>query len=143
MVTLSAAWKRNSVQSDALMTRRPRPATPTRQKADIARDASQPNEMDWRRIERALEKRERYRYVSPSVIPEHGGYRIASPCCSRKVDPEGREIDIARLEYDAQLDSWHLYSKDHARNEWLLQADGRLHELLSYLNADPQRIFWQ
>ena len=114
-----------------------------RQTAALASGVAQPNELDLRRIERALAKRERYRYVNPLVEPEDGGYRITSPCCSRKIDPEGGHIDIARLEYDDLFQNWRLYSKDHEKGEWHLQADGHLHELLTYLNADPQRIFWQ
>lgn len=107
------------------------------------RQWQQPNEMDWRRIERALEKRVRYRYVRPVVEPEENGYRITSPCCSRNIDPSGGCIDIARLEYDELFDRWILYSKDHARGIWVWQAEGRLHHLMVLLNADPQRTFWQ
>jgi len=105
--------------------------------------APQPNPLDLRRIERALAKRRRYRYVRPAVRWESDGYRIVSPCCSRNIDADGQTIDIARLEYDAARAGWRLYSKDHAAQRWALQAQGRLHELLALLNADPQRIFWQ
>lgn len=109
----------------------------------VARATPQPNELDWRRIERAIENRARYRYVTPSVEIEPGGYRIVSPCCSRNIDADGGRIDIARLEYDDVSGFWRLYAKDHKCHAWQLQADGRLHELLAYLNADPQRVFWQ
>ncbi|HUW36153.1 MAG TPA: DUF3024 domain-containing protein [Rhodocyclaceae bacterium] len=105
--------------------------------------ATPPNELDRRRIMRALELRARYRYVSPQLEEEADGFRIVSQCCSRKVDPEGGTIDIARLQYDAQVAVWHLYSKNHATLEWVPQADGRLHELLELLRQDPDRVFWQ
>lgn len=103
----------------------------------------QPNEVDWRRIERALERRGRYRYVRPAVEADDNGYRIVSPCCSRNVDAEGGSIDIARLAYDEAASCWRIYSKDHHTPAWVPRAQGRLHELLALLNADPQRIFWQ
>jgi hypothetical protein len=104
---------------------------------------TQPNELDARRIERALKRRLRYRYVQPLVVGEPGGYRVLSPCCSRRVDAVGGTIDIARLQYDARRNNWQLYAKDHLRDRWLLQTQGRLHELLELLNADPGRVFWQ
>ncbi|MBT9461408.1 MAG: hypothetical protein IV084_07075 [Rugosibacter sp.] len=106
----------------------------------------QTTELDRRRIERALEDRVRYRYVTPQLAAYPGGYRILSPCCSRNVDPLGGTIDIARLErldLDGQLTLWRLYSKNHASSAWVLQAEGRLHELLDLLKADPGRVFWQ
>ena len=56
-----------------------------------------PNELDLRRIARAIQGRERYRYVKPHVIAAEAGYLVRSPCCSRNVDPAGGEIDIALL----------------------------------------------
>lgn len=104
----------------------------------------QPNEVDLRRISRALEQRVRYRYVSPIVEPVEGGYRILSPCCSRNVDSSGGIIDIARLEYDEALNVWKLYRKDHGRGEWLLHDSSRLlDDLMTRLIADPFRVFWQ
>ncbi len=107
--------------------------------------ASQPNELDRRRIVRALVTRKRYRYVSPSVRAVKDGYLIESPCCSRRVDPDGGVIDVARLEYvPGVLHPWSLYRKDHQRGEWELHAKyERLQELLALLNTDPQRVFWQ
>jgi hypothetical protein len=103
-----------------------------------------PNDVDRKRIERALASRARYRYVSPQVRGEEGGYWIQSPCCSRNVDPDGGVIDIARLEYVNALQAWRLYRKDHAQREWQLYAEfGALSELLQLLNQDPDRIFWQ
>ncbi|MCX7175780.1 MAG: DUF3024 domain-containing protein [Proteobacteria bacterium] len=105
--------------------------------------ATQATELDRRRVERALKLRARYRYVTPHVEVEAGGFRIVSPCCSRNVDPEGGSIDIARIEYDARLAVWRLYSKNHATAEWEQQAEGRLHDVLDLLKEDPQRVFWQ
>lgn len=123
-----------------MLAPRLRPTPVTRQ---LVPGRPQPNEIDWRRIERALEQRARYRYVRPLVEADAGGYRIVSPCCSRNVDPTGGTIDIARLEYDELAGAWHLYSKNHDTLEWVPQAQGRLHDMLALLNADPQRIFWQ
>lgn len=106
---------------------------------------SQPNEFDRRRILRSLETRKRYRYVSPTVRPLHNGYLIESPCCSRRIDPEGGVIDVAFVGfvYDA-AQPWYLFRKDHERGEWDLYATyERLQELLTLLNIDPDRVFWQ
>ncbi len=102
-----------------------------------------PNELDRRRILRALARRTRYRYVSPEVTPEPSGYRVVSPCCSRNIDRAGGKIDIARFEYDAAQEQWRLYARNHAAQLWVPQGQGRLHELLGMLNEDPKRIFWQ
>ena len=104
---------------------------------------AQPNELDQRRIERLLEKRMRYRYVSPRVEACDDGYRVVSPYCSRNVDQDGGDIDIARLAYDAANGNWRLYSKDHARGEWMYYDSGRqLDAVLMALLADPYRVFW-
>jgi len=58
-----------------------------------------PNELDRRRIERALGSRKRYRYVSPIVRGVTGGYLVESPCCSRNIDAEGGVIG----DYDSGL----------------------------------------
>jgi len=105
--------------------------------------AMQPTELDRRRIVRALELRARYRYVTPQLEVEPGGFRVVSPCCSRNVDPEGGTIDIARIEYDVQVAVWRLYSKNHATFEWVPQAAGQLYQLLDLLKEDPDRVFWQ
>lgn len=108
---------------------------------------SQPNELDLRRIERALEQRRRYRYVSPRVHAVPGGYRIDSPCCSRNVDPSGGVIDIAFIAHrpDAAPDSaWQLYARDDAAGAWrLYAAHPRLADALACLCADPERRFWR
>jgi hypothetical protein len=105
---------------------------------------TQPNEFDKKRIERALDSRRRYRYVSPSVVAVSEGYRIESPCCSRNIDPDGGVVDVALLLYDDERGKWQLYCMNHERKAWELHsAYSRLHELLDGLNADPEREFWQ
>ena len=103
-----------------------------------------PNDVDRKRIEKALSARERYRYVNPAVCAEEGGYRIQSPCCSRNIDKDGGVIDIARLEYMDEPPLWRLYRKDHAHGAWRFYGEFRnLGTLLKFLNQDPDRIFWQ
>ena len=103
-----------------------------------------PNDVDRKRIERALATRVRYRYVSPDVQADEAGYLIQSPCCSRNVDKSGGVIDIARLEYVAASQVWRLYRKDHAQRAWQFYKEfGALHALLQFLNSDPDRSFWQ
>ena len=103
-----------------------------------------PNDVDRKRIERALAARVRYRYVSPEVQADEAGYRIQSPCCSRNVDKAGGTIDIARLEYVADSRAWRLYRKDHAQREWAFYKEfSALTALLQFLNLDPDRSFWQ
>lgn len=103
-----------------------------------------PNDVDRKRIERALVQRQRYRYVSPYVSKEADGYRIESPCCSRNVDRDGGVIDIARLEYLDQGRVWRLYRKDHLRALWVMEGEySSLTAVLQRLNEDPQRMFWQ
>lgn len=102
-----------------------------------------PNQLDHKRIERALARRERYRYVSPRVIAdaaEHG-YRIESPCCSRNIEPQGGIIDIALLKYFKP--HWLLYRKDHTYSTWVLHSVvDTLHAALEVLLPDEERIFW-
>lgn len=103
--------------------------------------AIQPNQVDRKRIERKLENRARYRYVHPRIVPEDGGYRIESPCCSRNVDHDGGMIDIARLHYAAPL--WRLYRKDHQLETWLLYAEtATLMAAIDILLPDTERVFW-
>lgn len=103
-----------------------------------------PNDVDRKRIARALARRERYRYVSPCVRPVTGGYRIESPCCSRNLDPDGGVVDIALLQFVPGTRAWQLYRRDHAACHWRLYGsyDG-LAQLLDILNADPERQFWR
>lgn len=70
-----------------------------------------PNDLDRKRIERALKSRKRYRYVTPSVTTTIGGYRIESPCCSRNIDRDGGVVDVALLLHDAEGARWQLFRK--------------------------------
>lgn len=116
-----------------------RTITPTR-----GAQALQPNELDLRRIVRLLAGRARYLYVMPVVDMCGNGYRIQSPCCSRKVDAAGGVIDIAWLEYETQLDAWKLYRKDHTLGRWEFHLiEQRLSGVMDYLNWDPAQVFWQ
>ena len=104
--------------------------------------AAHPNELDLRRIARALKQRERYQYVSPGVQAVAGGYRVVSPCCSRNIDQAGGPIDIAHIEWAGGV--WTLYSRDHEGKRWLMQLQAsRLDRLMACLNEDRQRVFWQ
>ena len=98
-------------------------------------------DLDLARIERALARRERYRYVQPRVLRDGTGFRVVSPNCSRNVDPHGGDIEIARLE--PLHDGWLLLSRDHARQEWRVNATGSMPQLLRLLAADPSREFWR
>lgn len=102
-----------------------------------------PNPFDCKRIERALSRRERYRYVSPRVVLDvkDRGYRIESPCCSRNVEPAGGIIDIALLKF--LNPQWQLYRKDHQFRKWVLHSvTGSLNEALDILLPDNERVFW-
>ncbi len=102
-----------------------------------------PNEMDRLRIEKMLGERERYKYVSPKVLPDIEGYLVRSPCCSRTVAPDGGEIDIARIEYQSG-DFWRLYCKDDSKACWRAHSEfHNLASLLALLVADPKREFWR
>jgi hypothetical protein len=117
--------------------------TPAWTQAAVAQRC-QPNEVDQRRILRLLEKRARYRYVTPLVEPTLDGYRVVSPCCSRNIETSGGVIDIALLAYDEDYQLWRLFAKDHERDEWLLYDSARqLDALMVSLIADPYRVFWQ
>lgn len=106
--------------------------------------AAHPNEFDLKRIERALEERVRYRYVTPTIVGVSGGYRIQAPCCSRNVDPDGGVVDVALMLFDGLHGEWRLFAKDHTRHSWEPHSTySRLRELLDGLNADPDRAFWQ
>ena len=63
------------------------------------------------RLQLALRERVRYRYVKPTVLLEDGCYRVQSPCCSRRIDPNGGLIDIALLVPQAD-NSWRLCARD-------------------------------
>lgn len=105
---------------------------------------TQPNDLDRRRIERALAGRKRYRYVSPSVQALDDGYLVRSPCCSRNVDPEGGVIDIALLRYRKGARPWRLYRKEDGMRRWELRGSyAGLPDLLEHLACDPDRVFWR
>lgn len=98
--------------------------------------------LDQRRIERALQARTRYKYVHPRVLREGLGWKIVSPNCSRNIDAQGGEIDIAWLV--PHSGGWLLFSRDHAQDGWRLRRqDNLLYALLAHLCADPDREFWQ
>lgn len=102
-----------------------------------------PNELDLRRIARALAGRRRYRYVEPRVIGIAGGYRIESPCCSRNVDPGGGLIDIARLQRLPPSPHWLLQYRDHRLRCWVVHGSfASLGAALEVLGEDPERLFW-
>jgi hypothetical protein len=98
--------------------------------------------LDARRIEKALEQRTRYKYVHPRVEREGLGWKIVSPNCSRNIDPQGGEIDIAWVVPDNE-GGWLLYSRDHGQDCWQLRRHDRLPALLAHLCVDPDREFWQ
>lgn len=103
-----------------------------------------PNDLERKRIEHALARRKRYRYVSPRVATVPGGYQIMSPCCSRRIDPNGGIVDIARLIFAEAQRHWLLYRKDHDAGTWRLHAEyDALPALLQQINNDPGRIFWR
>lgn len=102
-----------------------------------------PNELDLRRIRRALDHRRRYRYVEPRVLGSACGYRIESPCCSRNVDPQGGVIDIARLEPVPASGQWRLQRRDHQGQVWVVHGVfATLGAALAVLGEDPDRLFW-
>jgi hypothetical protein len=117
--------------------------TATTQQIDTSPACPHPNEVDCKRIERALAERERYRYVSPRVYPIYNGYRVESPCCSRNIDKEGGVIDIAQIEYLPAMGMWRLYRKDHSEDRWeSYAAMNTLWDILDVLKGDPLRMFW-
>jgi len=94
------------------------------------------------RLARALRQRVRYRYVKPRVLRDGAGFRIQSPCCSRKVDAGGGMIDIALLMPRAG-NRWCLCSRDHASQTWVARLqDEPLGTLLDWLCLDSAHQFW-
>jgi hypothetical protein len=103
----------------------------------------QPNAFDRKHVERAIKQRIRYLYVTPALHIVDGGFRIESPCCSRRVDAEGGTIDIALL-LCPEPGVWMLYNKDHSAAKWQLHGRYKwLSDLLEELKKDPQQKFWQ
>lgn len=103
-----------------------------------------PNELDLRRIERAIAGRQRYKYVQPRVLGHADGYLVRSPCCSRNVEPDGSEIDVALLAWTQSAPGWSLFRRDHRAQAWILDSRfRRLPDLFGRLNTDPDRVFWQ
>lgn len=94
------------------------------------------------RIERAIARRARYRYVQPRVLPEGAGWKVVSPNCSRNIDPQGGEIDIAWF-LPANEGLWLLHARDHASGCWRVEAAGlSLEAALARVCTDPARRFW-
>ena len=94
------------------------------------------------RLQLALRERVRYRYVKPTVLLEDGCYRVQSPCCSRRIDPNGGLIDIALLVPQAD-NSWRLCARDHAARTWVTRCQhASLSAVLDVLCNDPDRQFW-
>jgi hypothetical protein len=105
---------------------------------------TQPNEVDFHRIRRGLERRKRYRYAQPEIHCIADGYEIVSTCSSRTVDPQGGVIDIARLIYQHYAGIWELYRKDHDIGLWILHGEYLgLPRVIDILNEDFDRRFWQ
>lgn len=98
-------------------------------------------DLTQRRIERALRKRERYRYVQPEVQVLDGGWCVRSPCCSRRVDAQGGVIDIAWL-LPLSASCWRLHAREHEQARWRAVAEGSLNQLLAHLVNDPLHEFW-
>ena len=94
-----------------------------------------------RRIERALSRRVRYRYVQPQLSAGPTGWIVSSPCCSRNVDPDGGDILIAWFESLAE--GWAVHWRSHDQDRWVLhsRADS-LAPLLDLVCRDDERIFW-
>ena len=108
-----------------------------------ARELAHPNELDCRRIGKMLRGRKRYRYVSPGVVADSGGYLVRSPCCSRTIDRAGGEIDIARIEF-WKTGLWRLYCKDDHTHDWKLHSEYlNLKQLLDILLVDSRKEFWR
>lgn len=103
-----------------------------------------PNDVDRKRIERALSSRRRYLYVKPSVLLVPCGYHIQSPCCSRNVDADGGVIDVALVTFHSGPHPWHLHRKVHGQGVWEFHSrHRRLIDILEVVNVDADRQFWQ
>jgi hypothetical protein len=102
--------------------------------------------LDVRRVERALARRTRYRYVQPRVQAQAGapGWVIVSPNCSRNVDPDGGVIDIAWFEpARGKPATWRLHRRDQAGARWMLVAEGlTLAQAAEQVCSDPLGVWW-
>lgn len=103
--------------------------------------------LDAARIERALSRRTRYRYVQPRVQAQspQPGWIIVSPNCSRNIDPNGGDIDIAWFEpiEDRPPVQWRLHRRDHAQACWVPTAEGlTLSQALALVCSDSLGIYW-
>jgi len=102
-----------------------------------------PNAFDRKCIERALDKRKRYRYVSPALRAVDGGFVVESPCCSRRIDAAGGVIEVALIRLSS-TGFWQLHFRNHAAGEWkLYDVYQKLNDLLDPLIEDSTRLFWQ
>lgn len=117
---------------------------PPRRRKPAGPQAPQGNVFDFERarILQSLERRERYKYVQPRVECEGTGWKIVSPNCSRNIDRDGGDIDIAWLVRKGG--QWQIHARDHVRGAWVLKAAGlTLTAALDLLCADTAREFWQ
>jgi hypothetical protein len=98
--------------------------------------------LDRSRIERALARRARYRYVQPRVEPEGAGWKIVSPNCSRRIDAGGGEIHIAWFEPTGP-GRWAVHSRDHVHRAWRLEAVAMtLPQALAQVCTDALGRYW-
>jgi len=115
-------------------TRRPRRAPPAGRGQVVA--------LVQARIERALLQRLRYRYVQPHVEREGAGWKVVSPNCSRHIDPNGGDIQIAWFEPLAD-GRWTLHGRDHVRGAWRIDASAvTLDAALERVCTDVLGRFW-
>jgi hypothetical protein len=134
---MSVEWE------EALMSRLG-PAELVEHEACVTQRYPHPNDVDRKRIERALDGRKRYRYVTPEVTSIASGYEIRSPCCSRRIDQAGGVVPIARLLHSTGTHPWQVYRKDHALGVWELHAEcSSLARVLELILEDPDQSFWQ
>jgi hypothetical protein len=106
-------------------------------------DLPQLSVFERKQIQRAIEKRKRYRFVRPTVRMLPDGILVESPCCSRRIDPTGGMVHVALLQR-MPSGGWQLYCRDHSTLSWKLHSPhAQLADLLDSLVTDPDRIFWQ